>query len=73
MQDIDISNSKIIGSIIMKMDVISKCQEVLMDLLSKCLGFFSASANLDLVFISYFKKLINHQFHRALHTFTTTS
>ena len=73
MRDIYISNSKIIGSIIMKKDVILKCREELMDLLSKCLGFFSASANLDLVFIFYFTKMINHQFHRALHTFTTTS
>ena len=74
MQDMDISNSKIIGSIIMKMDVIFKCREELIDLLSKCLGgFFSASAKLDLVFIFYFEKMINHQFHRALHTFTTTS
>ena len=40
MRDIYISNSKIIGSIIMKKDVILKCREELMDLLSKCLGFF---------------------------------
>ena len=70
MQDMDISNSKIIGSIIMKMDVIFKCREELMDLLSKCLGvFFSASAKLDLVFIFYFEKMINHQCHRARITY----